>query len=56
MLTEEKIKQFYKDVESLKLKYPVAEISRLTGFGKPQVSHYLRGKENGGSEPATCLR
>lgn len=41
MLTQEKIEQFYKDVEALKLKFPNATITKGTGFSKGQVSAYL---------------
>ena len=41
MLTKEKIDQFYKDVEALKLRFPVAELHRMTGFSKGQISQVL---------------
>jgi hypothetical protein len=41
MLTQEKIDQFYKDVEALKLRFPVAEVQRMTGFSKGQISQVL---------------
>lgn len=41
MITEHQIEQFYKDVDSLKLKFPVAAIAKATGFGKSTVSVYL---------------
>lgn len=41
MLTQETIDQFYRDVETLKLKFPVAAIARETKFSKGQVSIYL---------------
>lgn len=44
MLTQERIDQFYKDVESLRLKRPVAVISEKTGFSKGNVSSYLNKK------------
>jgi hypothetical protein len=45
MLTQGKIDQFYKDVNSLKLKYPVAEIQRATKFPKSNVSEWLSKKK-----------
>lgn len=41
MLTKELIDNFYEDVSSLKLKFPVAAIQKATGFGKGTVSQYL---------------
>jgi aspartyl/asparaginyl-tRNA synthetase len=41
MLTKEKIDQFYKDVEGLNLRFPVAELHRMTGFSKGQISQVL---------------
>jgi hypothetical protein len=41
MLTKERIDQFYSDVEALKLRFPVAEIHRMTGFSKGQISQVL---------------
>lgn len=41
MLTKEKIDQFYKDVEALNLRFPVAELHRMTGFSKGQISQVL---------------
>lgn len=45
MLTQGKIDQFYKDVEILGLKYPVAEIQRATEFPKSNVSEWLSKKK-----------
>lgn len=45
MLTQGKIDQFYKDVKSLGLKYPVAEIQRATEFPKSNVSEWLSKKK-----------
>lgn len=39
------IDRFYSDVGMLELRFPVAEISRRTGFKKGQVSTYLKKKE-----------
>lgn len=44
-VTKQTVEQFYKDVESLGLKFPVAAISKATGFSKGNVSEYLSGKE-----------
>jgi hypothetical protein len=41
MVTQEMIDQFYKDVESLNLRFPVAELHRKTGFSKGQISQVL---------------
>lgn len=41
MVTQEIIDQFYKDVEALKLRFPVAELHRMTGFSKGQISQVL---------------
>lgn len=41
MLTKEKIDQFYKDVEALNLRFPVAELHRMTKFSKGQISQVL---------------
>lgn len=41
MMTQEKIDQFYKDVDALKLRFPVAELHRMTGFSKGQISQVL---------------
>jgi hypothetical protein len=49
MLTKEKIEQFYKDVEALNLRFPVAELQRMTGFSKGQISQVL-GKSLSPSE------
>lgn len=44
MLTQKQIDQFYKDVEALGLKYPVAAIAEKTGYSKGNVSSYLSKK------------
>lgn len=44
MLTEKDISEFYNEVEKLGLKFPVAAISKATGYGKSNVSQYLSGK------------
>lgn len=44
MLTQERIDKFYRDVEALGLKYPVAEIHKKTGVSKGQVSQVLNKK------------
>lgn len=50
MLQKQEIDKFYEDVERLQLRFPVAEISKQTGFGKGQVSDYLnRNKEPSGN-------
>ena len=41
MLTQNKIDQFYKDVEILGLKTPIATIAEKTGYSKGNVSTYL---------------
>lgn len=41
MLTIQEIDKFYNDVTLLNLRFPVAVISKATGFGKGQVSDYL---------------
>lgn len=45
MITKDQIDKFYKDVESLSLKFPGASISKATGFSKGTVSSYLNRKE-----------
>lgn len=45
MLTQGKIDQFYKDVESLQLKRKVAEIQRATNFPKSNISEWLNKKK-----------
>lgn len=40
-MTTDRIERFYKDVGTLRLKFPVAEISRATGQSKGNVSKYL---------------
>lgn len=47
----EKAQEFYKHVEALRLKFPVAEISRATGQSKGNVSRYL----NGSLEPSQAF-
>lgn len=42
MLDKAGIDQFYKDVEALGLKFPVAAIAGATGFSKGNVSDYLK--------------
>jgi hypothetical protein len=42
MLTRKKIEKFYEDLDRLGLEHPVADIANETGFGKPQVSAYLK--------------
>lgn len=44
MLTQEKIERFYKDVDKLGLKRPVAVITERTGLSKGNVSSYLSKK------------
>jgi len=44
MLTKELINRFYVDVNSLGLKFPVAEIAKETGYSKGNVSVYLNGR------------
>lgn len=48
MLTKDRIKKFYEDVERLGLKFPVAEIARKTAESKANVSRIL----NRGIEPS----
>lgn len=45
MLTINDIEQFYNDVSALGLKFPVAAISKATGFSKGNVSDYLSRKK-----------
>lgn len=45
MLTKESIPKFYEDVEALGLRYPVAAISKATGYQKGTVSTYLSKKD-----------
>ncbi|MFA9212956.1 MAG: hypothetical protein ACEQSR_03815 [Candidatus Methylacidiphilales bacterium] len=45
MLISSKIEQFYKDVENLDLRFPIAEIALKTGFAKSNVSDYLSKKK-----------
>ncbi|WP_430897710.1 MULTISPECIES: hypothetical protein [unclassified Paraflavitalea] len=46
MVSEKDIEQFYKDVESLGLKFPVASIASATGFSMPTVSQMLSKKKS----------
>jgi hypothetical protein len=46
MLTESEIKRFYEYVESLGFKFPVAVLTKATGFSKGQVSDYLSKKKD----------
>ena len=39
-----RIEQFYTDVAGLQLKFPVADVSKKTGFSKGNVSQYLNRK------------
>lgn len=39
------VDQFLKDVDSLKLKFPVVRIAEETGFNKSSISRYLNRKE-----------
>jgi len=43
IITNEMIEQFYKDVDSLGLKFPVAAVVEKTGFSKGNVSQLLPG-------------
>jgi len=45
MTNKEKIEKFYKDVEALDLKFPVATIAEKTRFSKGNVSVYLSRKK-----------
>ena len=45
MLTQDKIDQFYKDVESLKLKNPVSTIAKMMKRSKGNISDYLSKKK-----------
>lgn len=44
MLRREEIERFYKDLEGLDLKFPVAAIAKATGHSKANVSKYLSRK------------
>ena len=44
-LTQKQIDDFYYDVERLGLKFPVAAISKATGYSKGNVSGYLNKKD-----------
>lgn len=44
MVTKDQIDRFYKDVELLGLKFPVAELERATGESKGNISKYLKKK------------
>lgn len=44
MITKEIIERFYRDVDSLGLKFPVATIAEATGTSKGNVSKYLSKK------------
>ena len=46
MITNTVIEKFYKDVHKLGLKFPVKEIQKQTGYGKPQVSEILNRKKD----------
>ena len=45
MLHLEKIEQFYRDIERLTIKFPVATIAKATGYSHGNVSEYLRRKK-----------
>lgn len=45
MTNREKIDRFYNDVKLLELRFPVAEISKATGYVKGNVSDYLSKKK-----------
>lgn len=45
IMSRAEIDQFYKDVEALGLRFPVADISKATRFAKGQVSEYLNKKK-----------
>lgn len=45
MLKESDIDQFYKDVDALELKFPVAAIAKATGARKGNVSDYLNKRK-----------
>ena len=45
MVTKDMIIKFYSDVEALGLKFPVAALSKATGFSKGNVSDYLNRKK-----------
>lgn len=44
MLTETDIEEFYEHYKALRLKRPVAAITKATEFNKGNVSQYLSGK------------
>lgn len=44
MLDKAQIELFYKDLEKLGLRFPVAEIHRRTGLNKGSISEYLNRK------------
>lgn len=44
MLTNEQIELFFNDLQSLGLRFPVAELSRRTGMSKGNISMYLSRK------------
>lgn len=50
MIRQDNIDQFYKDVQELKLKFPIAAIAKATGESKGNVSRYLSKKQEP-SEP-----
>lgn len=45
MITKEEISKFYKDVEDLGLRFPVAVIAKMTGESKGNVSNYLKRRK-----------
>lgn len=45
MLTTEQIEDFYRHVESMGFRFPVAAISKATGLSKGNVSEYLNRKK-----------
>lgn len=45
MTNKQTIDRFYKDVQSLDLKFPVADVQRATGYNKGTVSEYLQKKK-----------
>lgn len=44
MITKEKVDKFYRDVNSLGMRFPVAELHKATGYSKGSISDYLNKK------------
>lgn len=44
MFSQQEVDTFFKDLEALQLRFPVAELHRMTGYSKGNISGWLRNK------------